>query len=242
MAMEPVPGGCSVPLDDAALHDLLGPANQIRIMLDLIQTRHRAELSDDARTLFDFLLSASDRLQCLMSGLRSYTHTLGRQQPFRRFDANAVLEDAITALQRTDSGRDAAITRDLLPEIWGDAAQIRCVFESLIQNSLIFRGECRPEIHVSAAVDDRECRFSVSDNGIGIDSAHAARIFGIFHRVHRDVYPGAGIGLAMARAIIERHGGRIWVESELGRGARFFFVLPPSPAGEENLERAVQER
>lgn len=239
MAMEPPQSECCLRLNDAAIHDLVGPANQIRVLLDLILQKHREELNEEVRSLLDFMWGASDRLQCMMSGLRGYTRIVGRRQPFRRFDANAALEEAMLAIQQTVAQNDALVTHDPLPEVWGDAGQIGNIFVSLIGNSIKFRRECRPEVHVSAVARDTDWLFSVRDNGIGIDARQMDRIFGIFQRVHRDSYPGAGIGLAVAQAVIERHHGRIWVESEPGRGATFFFVLPHS-AGAESLAEAVE--
>ena len=228
-------GECYVKLNEAAIHDLVGPANQIRIMLDLVLQKHGGELSQDARTLLEFVLGASDRLQTMMSGLRAFTGVMSRAQQFRHFDTNAILADAIKALEQSIADSDALITHDPLPEVWGDASQIGCVFVSLIGNSIKFRRECRPEIHVSAATRERDWMFSVRDNGIGIDSEQKHRIFGLFSRINRDVYPGAGIGLAVSQAIMERHQGRIWVESEPGRGATFFFALPQPGAEVTNL-------
>jgi two-component system, sensor histidine kinase and response regulator len=235
MAKEPVPSDCYVHLNDAALHDLFGPANQIQIMVDLILQQHPEELSDEVRSLLDFVMGASNRLACMMSGLRSFTRMVGRREPFHRFDANATLEDAVTAIQPALAESGAVITHDPLPESWGDPGQIGCVFVSLLGNAIKFRRECRPEIHVSVVERDRDWLFSVSDNGIGIEPTQAGHIFEVFQRVNRDQYPGAGIGLAVAQAVIERHRGRIWVESEPGRGATFFFALPRAPAVEENL-------
>jgi len=232
MATETIQRDCSVRLNDAALHDLIGPANQIRTMLDLILQRHREELNEDVRTLLDFMGGASDRLQCMMSGLRAYSRAVGSLQPFGCFDANATLEEATAAIQQTIAQNDALVTHDPLPEVWGDAGQIGSVFVSLIGNSIKFRRECRPEVHVSAVASDSDWQFSVRDNGIGIEARQVDRIFGLFQRVYRDSYPGAGIGLAVAKAVIERHSGRIWVESEPGCGATFLFVLPRCARGE----------
>jgi light-regulated signal transduction histidine kinase (bacteriophytochrome) len=135
---------------------------------------------------------------------------------------------------------DAVVTHDELPEIWGDREQIGSVLASLIANSIKFRREFRPEVHISAITRNHDCLFSVCDNGIGIDARHAGRIFGLFQRVHQDLYPGAGVGLAVAQAVMERHQGRIWVESKPGNGSTFFFVLPRRAEDAQNVAGATE--
>jgi chemotaxis family two-component system sensor kinase Cph1 len=122
------------------------------------------------------------------------------------------------------------VTNDELPEITGDAIQLRQLFQNLIGNALKFHGSEAPRIHVSAAQDGGMWRFGISDNGIGIDPQFADRIFVIFQRLHtRQDYPGSGIGLAICKKIVERHGGRIWVDSREGAGSTFYFSLPAAP-------------
>jgi light-regulated signal transduction histidine kinase (bacteriophytochrome) len=217
---------CSVPLNADALHDLVGPVNQMRSMADLILKRHRPSLDDETEALFGFMQASSDRLQNLLTGLRTYMRIVGHQTPCRHFDANAILAGALATIQPGIDRNDAQVTHDPLPEVYGDPNQICYTFATLVENSIKFRGESRPEIHVAAGEAENGWLFSVRDNGIGIDSRHHDRIFGVFKRVHNDAYPGPGIGLAIARRIVERHGGRIWVESHLGQGATFFFELP----------------
>jgi light-regulated signal transduction histidine kinase (bacteriophytochrome) len=222
---------CGVPLNADALHDLVGPVNQIRSMVDLILTRHRAHLDTETEALFGFMQASSDRLQNLLTGLRTYMRIVGRPEPYRHFDANSILAGALATIQPEIDRNDARVTHDPLPEVYGDVNQICCIFANLIENSIKFRRECRPEIHVGAAVEENGWVFSVRDNGIGIDPRHRDRIFGVFKRLHADAYPGAGMGLAIARRIVERHGGGIWVESHLGQGATFFFALPNAADG-----------
>ena len=215
-----------VTLNADALHDLVGPVNQMRSMVDLIMKRHRGKLDDEDATLFGLLQTSSDRLQNLLGGLRNYTRIVGRREPYRYFDAGAILAGALATIQQTMDRNEAVVTHDSLPEVYGDPSQICCIFASLIENSIKFRSQCRPEIHVTAIPAENEWLFSVCDNGIGIDPRHSERIFGVFKRIHNETYPGAGMGLAIAKRIIESHGGRIWVESHLGQGATFFFTLP----------------
>jgi signal transduction histidine kinase len=145
---------------------------------------------------------------------------------YRRCDGNALLADACVSLQAAIDEHGATVTHDPLPEIYCDPAQIGYAFASLLENSIKFRSEHPPEIHVSAAAKDDIWEISVRDNGIGIDSRHRERIFGLFKRVQNDAHPGAGVGLAITRQIVEQHGGLIWVESQPGRGATFYFTLP----------------
>ncbi len=223
--------GCGVPLNADALHDLVGPVNQIGSMLDLILKRHRANLDDETEALLGFMQASSDRLQNLLTGLRTYMRIVGREAPYRRCDTNAILAGALATIQPDIDRNDVWVTHDPLPAVYGEPNQICYLFASLIENSIKFRSECRPEIHVAAVEDENGWLFSVCDNGIGIDPRHRDRIFGVFKRIHNEAYPGAGMGLAIARRIVERHGGRIWVESHLGQGATFFFELPNAAGG-----------
>jgi light-regulated signal transduction histidine kinase (bacteriophytochrome) len=215
-----------VQLNADALHDLVGPMNQMRSMADLLLKKHRGKLDDETEALFGFIQAASDRLQNLVAGLRRHTRIVGQHQLPRMFDANAILAAAIAMIQPVIEQNGAQVTHDLLPEAYGDPTQISYVFASLIDNSIKFRSDQTPRIHVAATTDDKAWVFSVNDNGIGLDPKHADRIFGVFKRVYNDAYPGAGMGLPIAKRIIEGHGGRISVESRLGDGARFFFTLP----------------
>jgi light-regulated signal transduction histidine kinase (bacteriophytochrome) len=205
--------------------------NQLRSMADLILQRHRSQkdrsqLDDDSEALFGFLQASSDRLQNLLSGMRTYMRIMGTREPYRLFDANHTLAAARATIQPEIDRNDALVTHDTLPELYGDPNQICYLFASLIENSIKFRSQCRPEIHIAAIPGETGWLFSVCDNGIGIDPRHSARIFGVFKRIHNEAYPGAGMGLAIVSRIVERHGGRVWVESVLGHGATFFFALP----------------
>ena len=135
----------------------------------------------------------------------------------RRCDANLLLAAALELVRPAIDRSGAQVTHDALPGLYCDPTQISQTFANLIDNSIKFRGESRPEIHVSAQADGDAWIYSFRDNGMGIDPRHSERIFGVFKRIHNDGYPGAGVGLAIAKKIVEGHGGRIWVESALGR-------------------------
>lgn len=231
----------SVQLNADALHDLLGPVNQLRTMTELLLKRHRAELGEDGETLCGFIQAAADRLQNLMSGISTHMRVVGRCAPACDYSANAILDAAIAAIWQAIERSDAVITHDDLPDVYCDPTQISYVFASLIENSIKFRSERRPEIHISGRQEEEDwILFSVRDNGMGMDPKHADRIFGPFRRIHNEAYPGAGMGLPIAKRIVERHGGTISVESHLGQGATFSFTLPKS-SKEAALEASSSE-
>ena len=232
----PMPGReayptCCVPLDSASLHDLMSPANQMCSVADLIVKKYRGTLDSEAEVLFGLFQGSAERLQNLLGGLRTYTQTVGSCGPFRRCDADALLAAALEMVRPAIDESGAVVTKDPLTELWCDPSQITYVFSSLLDNSIKFRGEARPEIHISARSDGDAFMYSFRDNGIGIDPRHSERIFGVFRRVHNDAYSGAGVGLAIAKKIIEGHGGRIWVESALEQGATFHLALPKAESG-----------
>lgn len=216
---------CYVRLNADSLHDLMSPANQISMIAELMLKKYRGTLDQEAETLFGFLQSSASRLQDLIAGLRRYVRVAGSPSPGRLCDANKLLAGAEASIQPEIDQNGAVVTHDPLPEVYCDPNQIGYAFASLMENSIKFRRESRPEIHVSATAAGNAWVFSVRDNGIGIDPRHGDRIFGLFKRIHNDAHPGAGVGLAITRQIVEQHGGRIWVESQLGAGATFYFSL-----------------
>jgi chemotaxis family two-component system sensor kinase Cph1 len=148
-----------------------------------------------------------------------------RERRVETAGAGGLLDQALADLREAVEQSGAKVTRSPLPEIEAEPSQIVQVFQNLIGNALKFRGEAPPRIHVSARREGREWVFSVRDNGIGMDPAEAEQVFTLFKRLHPEI-PGSGIGLAICRKIVERHGGRLWVESEPGRGSTFSFTLP----------------
>jgi light-regulated signal transduction histidine kinase (bacteriophytochrome) len=150
-----------------------------------------------------------------------------RGKEFASINCEGVLEEVLTNLQTAMEETSAEVTYDPLPTVWGDASQLAQVFQNLIGNALKFHGPEPPRIHISAENRDADWRFAVRDNGIGLDPQYADRIFVIFQRLHTHAeYPGAGMGLAISKKIVERHGGSIWVESEPGKGCAFYFTIP----------------
>jgi light-regulated signal transduction histidine kinase (bacteriophytochrome) len=146
-------------------------------------------------------------------------------------DSNAALKRALTNLKIAVEEQHATVTHDPLPEVLADDQQLEQLFQNLVGNAIKYHGDEPPRVHLTAARNDGFWTFSVKDNGIGIDPEHGDRIFLIFQRLQtRSKYEGTGIGLAVCKRIVERHGGRIWVESELGKGANFKFTLPAKGA------------
>jgi light-regulated signal transduction histidine kinase (bacteriophytochrome) len=227
-----------VPLDSNSMHDLLGPINQVCSMTDLILKKYRGTLDSEAEVLFGFLQGSTNRLQNLVGGLRTYTHTVSSRSPFLRSDANSLLAAALALVRPAIDQSGALVTHGPLPELYCDPPQITYIFASLIDNSIKFRGQSRPEIHISARPEGDTWVYGFRDNGIGIDPRHRESIFGVFKRIHNEAYPGAGVGLAIAKNIIEGHGGRIWVESALEQGATFFLAFPKAESASRNPKAA----
>lgn len=218
--------GCIFELTSDSLHDLASPLNQLSSVADLILSKYGSSLDGEAHVLFGFMKTATHRLQNLLGGLSIYAQMAGTPPEIRRCNGDAVLDAALANIAPAISSTNAVVTHDPLPEIDCDPGQLSSMFSHLIDNSIKFRGDSQPVIHICVIPKKRAWVFGVRDNGIGIDPKYGKRIFGAFKRVHNDAYPGAGVGLAIARHIVESHRGRIWVESELGKGATFFISLP----------------
>jgi PAS domain S-box-containing protein len=209
-----------------ASHDLQEPLRMISSYLQLIERRYKGRLDQDADEYIHFAVDGAQRLKALINDLLSYSRAGNRGRPFEPVDTADLVEQLRQALQVTIRENGAEITTAALPVVMGDAAQLSQLFQNLVTNALKFRGEQPPRIHISAEPIPQGWQFAVRDNGIGIDPQYAERIFVIFQRLHgRDQYPGTGIGLAVCKRIVERHAGRIWVESQPGQGATFFFTL-----------------
>ncbi|MGA2737660.1 MAG: ATP-binding protein [Bryobacteraceae bacterium] len=224
--MRPPLEECYIRFNSDSLHDLMSPVNQVGTMAELIRRNCRGALDEDAESLFDFIQSSTGRLQRLVAGLGTFLRVAGSPTSCRLCDANTLLMGAQASIQAGIDQHSAVVTHDPLPELYCDPSQIGYALASLMDNSIKFRRQLRPEVHVSAAAGEGFWVLSVRDNGIGIDPAHKDRIFGLFKRLHSEAYPGAGVGLAITRQIVEQHGGRVWVDSQLGCGATFFFSLP----------------
>ena len=187
----------------------------------------RGKLDADADDFIGFAVDGAARMQKLIQDLLAYSRVSTKGLERQSIPMDTVLGYATDMLQLSIKDADAVVTHDSLPLIKADERQMTQLFQNLISNAIKFRGRQPPRIHVSAKRLNGEWLFSVHDNGIGIDPQYADRIFVIFQRLHnREEYPGTGIGLAICKKIVERHGGRIWMESEAGKGSTFFFTLP----------------
>jgi light-regulated signal transduction histidine kinase (bacteriophytochrome) len=215
----------------ALSHDLQTPLRTVRLHTEFLVDRNFELLSADDKQSAQFIVTGIERMQSMIKGLLDYSTATEDQGKRTSIDCNAVLRVVLEDLRDGIEEANAIVTFDRLPVVEANCDRVTQVFSNLIGNALKYRTEKRPEIHISARPENQAWVFSVKDNGIGIDMGHAERIFRVFERLHSgDAYEGSGIGLAICRAIIQRHGGRIWVESEAGKGCTFSFTLP-SEAG-----------
>jgi light-regulated signal transduction histidine kinase (bacteriophytochrome) len=214
-----------------ASHDLQEPLRMVSSYMQLFEKRYADQTDPQAKKYIDYAVEGAKRMQALIGGLLEYSRVGRIDEPFGPVDTNAALEQALLNLKSVIDDARAAVTRDPLPTVTGNAGRLAQVFQNLVGNALKFRRPDRPPaIHVSSVARDGEWVFAVRDNGIGIDVQYVDRIFVIFQRLHtRSEYPGTGIGLSICKKVIERHGGRIWVESRPGDGATFRFTLPQGP-------------
>ena len=209
-----------------ASHDLQEPLRMIASYLQLIEKRYKGQLDKDADEFIAFAVEGASRLQDMISGLLAYSRVQTKGKPLEEVNCSEVFGKAISNLKVAIEESGALITADRLPVVIGDPVQLVQVFQNLLSNSIKFRAEGLPRVHVSAEKKGEESVFSVKDNGIGIAPEYRDRIFNIFQRLHGREYPGVGIGLSLCRRIVERHGGRIWFESEVGKGTTFYFTIP----------------
>jgi PAS domain S-box-containing protein len=219
-----------------ASHDLQEPLRMVSSFTQLLAQRYRDTLDQDAKEFIDYAVDGANRMQRLIQDLLAYSRVTTRGRASAPFDAHDVLGEAVGNLQAAIQETGALVTNGDLPEVLGDRSQIVQIFQNLIGNGIKFhrRGE-PPRVHLSAERNAEKSgfwTFKVADNGIGIEPRHFERLFVIFQRLHgKQEYPGTGIGLALCRRIVERHGGTIWLESEAGRGTTVFFTLPSVERG-----------
>jgi PAS domain S-box-containing protein len=219
-----------------ASHDLQEPLRMVASYTQLLGRRYKGKLDSEADEFICYAVEGATRMQVLINDLLAYSRVGTRGKPFSMTDCNEVLARALANLKLASEEAEAQITADRLPTVEGDPTQLMQLFQNLVGNAIKFRSpERRPGIHITATARQAEHAerprfewlFAVRDNGIGIEEKYFGRIFIIFQRLHtREQYPGTGIGLAVCKKIVERHGGRIWVESILGKGSTFYFTLP----------------
>ncbi|MEZ2227023.1 MAG: PAS domain S-box protein [Microcoleus sp.] len=210
-----------------ASHDLQEPLRAVTSYTQLLAQRYQGNLDAKADKYINHIVDGASRMQQLINDLLAYSRLGTRAQEFEIADCNAAVEQSLCNLQIAIAEKQAIITKDVMPTVMADEFQLVQLFQNLIGNAIKFCREEVPIIHITAIIQDDEWLFSVRDNGIGIDPEYADRIFIIFGRLHsRREYLGTGIGLAMCKRIVERHRGRIWVESWPEEGATFYFTIP----------------
>lgn len=209
-----------------ASHDLQEPLRAVNSYTQLLARKYQGNLDAKADKYIGYIVEGSTRMQQLINDLLELSRVGTRCKDLKPTDCEAVLSQVLDNLKVALAENNALITHDPLPTVMGDQTQLIQLFQNLIGNAIKFRGEEPPRVHVSAVQQEHEWAFEVCDNGIGMEAEYFERIFMIFQRLNsRKEYPGTGIGLAVCKKIVERHGGRIWVESTLGSGTTFHFTL-----------------
>jgi PAS domain S-box-containing protein len=210
-----------------ASHDLQEPLRMVASYTQLLARRYGGKLDSDADEFIAFAVDGATRMHQLIEDLLSYSRLTTMGKALTLTQSENAFKAALRNLQQSIKDSQAVVQAGPLPEIVGDAGQLTLLFQNLIGNAIKYRCARSPEIHVDARLQGREWLFSVSDNGIGIEPQYFERIFQMFQRLHsRKEYPGTGIGLACCKKIVERHSGKIWVESRPGQGSTFLFTMP----------------
>jgi PAS domain S-box-containing protein len=208
-------------------HDLREPLRMVATYSELLAERYENKLDDSADQYIHYVIDGAKRMQQLVRDLLAYSRIRSQAIVAEMIDAGAVVRIALDNLRVAIAESHAEVACDPLPSIRADESQLGQVFQNLIGNALKFRAERPPRIHIGAHPRNGKCEFHVEDNGIGLEKQYEERVFQMFQRLHeRGRYEGNGIGLAITKKIVERHGGRIWFESEVGKGTTFFFTMP----------------
>ena len=221
-----------------ASHDLSEPLRKVANFCQLLERQYGDQLDDKAKQYLDFAVDGAKRMQVLIADLLAFSLVGRSTEQFTEVDIDAVVVRAMANLDQRLAEAGAQVVRTSLPNARGDASLLTALFQNLIANSVKYRSTEPPRVEIAAAEDGGAWRFTVSDNGIGIDPKYGDRIFAIFQRLHlRDQYGGTGIGLALCRKIVEFHGGRIWLAERRGPGATFQFTLPKGAGPPTRTER-----
>lgn len=218
-----------------ASHDLQEPLRKIAGFTELLANRYQGEFDEKGASYMAYIVDGATRMRTLINDLLSYSRVMRSTKELVETDSGAVLAKVLKDMELVIKESEAEISCSTLPLLWADPVQLGQLFQNLIGNAIKYRGVAAPKIQIKAVKKRGKWLFSVSDNGIGIAPEFFERIFAIFQRLHtRSEYPGTGIGLAVCQKIVERHGGKIWVESRVGNGATFFFTLPVTPVKQEH--------
>ncbi len=210
----------------AASHDLQEPLRMVSSYLQLLERRYSDAFDEDAEDYLEFAVDGADRMRRMIDGLLQYSRIETSGEPLEPTDLDSILTDVLEDLQLRIEESAADVTSESLPQVEGDANQLRQVFQNLLKNAIEYSGDDPPRVHISAEETGDEWIISVHDEGIGIDPGDTNRVFEVFNRLHsHEEYDGTGIGLAVCERIVERHGGEIWVDSNPGEGATFSFTL-----------------
>jgi signal transduction histidine kinase len=217
-----------------ASHDLQEPLRMVAAYTQLLAERYRGKLDENADKYIGYAVEGALRMQTLILDLLAFSRVGRAETDCKNGECNIALNNALENLRSAIEESGAVVTHDHLPAVAVDPSQLVQLFQNLIGNAIKFHGKEAPAIRVSAEKQDATWLFAVADNGIGVSSQYKDKIFVIFQRLHtREEYSGNGVGLAICKKIVEHHGGRIWVESELGCGATFHFTLPAMPADQK---------
>jgi len=213
-----------------ASHDLQEPLRAVASHVQILEQDYKGRLDAEADECIRCAVDGAQRMHSLINDYLAYSRVRIATEAHEPTSTGRALELALKNLEHAIAESGAVVTHDAMPTVQADPTQVVQLFQNLVGNAVKFRGQEAPRVHVSAARAEATWLFSVSDNGIGIDPEHTRRIFTLFQRLHtQDRYPGTGIGLAICKKIVDRHGGRIWVESMPGMGSTFRFTLPCSP-------------
>jgi light-regulated signal transduction histidine kinase (bacteriophytochrome) len=210
----------------AASHDLQEPLRMITTYSQLLVNGFDGQLPDEAELCVRFITQGTSRMRSLLVDLLAYTQLAAEEESAEAVNLEAVCKKALENLKAVIEETQAEITVEPLPTVRGQGVHFLQVFQNLIGNAIKYKSEQRPRIHISATPQGGGWRIAVADNGIGIEAQYHKRVFGVFKRLHGRSIPGTGIGLAICQRVVERYGGRIWVESEANRGATFYFTVP----------------
>ena len=214
-----------------ASHDLQEPLRTVTSAIGLLQSWYKGKFGAEADTFIGYAVDGTKHMQQLIKDLLAYSRVTSRGESFAPVRCEGILMQVLDDLKTTieESGVKITLPEGTMPIVMGDRTQLVQLFQNLIANAIKFRSEQRPEVQIGVKRDAKRNRwqFSIKDNGIGMDMQYADKVFTIFQRLHTtEEYPGTGLGLALCRKIVERHGGEIWVESELGKGSTFYFTMP----------------
>jgi light-regulated signal transduction histidine kinase (bacteriophytochrome) len=211
-----------------AAHDLRESLREVASYSQLMAENYAGRLDSDAGVFLDRIREGAAHMESLLADMVDYWATDTGDRRASRTDMEAVLSQALLSTDKQIAERAVMVTHDPLPVVTGNFEILAKVLQHLIRNAIEYCGTPSPSVHISVRREDRECVFSVRDNGPGIDPAFQERIFGVFRRLHGKEHPGNGLGLAFCKKAVEWHGGRMWMDSEPGAGSTFYFSLPPA--------------